>query len=172
MTVSAYYSLGAFLLHALTLEEEAVECLLEVADMMEVHNNTELQQLFESLASFGVKHAAEIQTLCEGHELPALKPWEFEWPDGESPEQADTGNLHYLMSPRQALELALNSESRAQAYYQDIAENADSESIRTLAAEFAEEEAEHVKLLRNELAKCHEVGRDQAQDLDPPNMPE
>ena len=167
-----YTSLEAFLAHAVTLEREAVEQLNEVAHMMEVHNNQELYELFNELAGYGLEHASEIEALAGDTELPNFKPWEYEWPDDESPETGDTTGLHYQMTAKQALKLALSSEVKAQHFYQDIANNGETEKIRSLAREFAEEEAEHVQILEQRLKITPDGGSDWAADLDPPHMPE
>jgi len=167
-----YQSMAVFLAHAVALEREAVEQLNEVAHMMEVHNNQPLYELFKELAGFGMEHAESIEALAGEHELPNLKPWEYEWPDDESPELGDTRDLHYQMTPVQALNLALSSELKAQVFYRDIADNGASEEIRTLANEFALEEAEHVQLLQARLKITPAVGKDWGADLDPPHMPE
>ncbi len=167
-----YKSMEVFLAHAVTLEREAVEQLTEVAHMMEVHNNQGLYELFNELAGYGREHAGEIEALAGDRELPSFKPWEYEWPDDESPEIGDTSDLHYQMTPPQALKLALSSELKAQHFYQDIADNGETDEIRALAREFAEEEAEHVQLLQQRLEITPDVAPDWAADLDPPHMPE
>ena len=76
------------------------------------------------------------------------------------------------MTPQQALKLALSSETKAQHFYQDIADNGETEEIRDLAREFADEEAGHVQLLQQRLEITPDVASDWATDLDPPHMPE
>ncbi|MBE9538148.1 MAG: ferritin family protein [Proteobacteria bacterium] len=167
-----YKSMEVFLAHAVALEREAVEQLREVAHMMEVHNNQGLYELFSELAGYGLEHAEAIEALARDRELPSFKPWEYEWPDDESPETGDTSDLHYQMTPQQALNLALSSERKAQHFYRDIAEYGETDKIRALAREFAEEEAEHVQLIEDKLKNTADVGADWAADLDPPHMPE
>jgi len=167
-----YQSLEVFLAHAVALEREAVEQLNEVAQMMDVHNNRELFELFSELAGYGVEHADAIEALAGDHELPSFQPWEYEWPEDQSPEIGDSSDLHYQMTPIQALKLALSSEMKAQNFYQDIADHGESDEIRSLAGQFAQEEAEHVQLLQERLKATPEVGRDWGTDLDPPHMPE
>ena len=54
----------------------------------------------------------------------------------------------------------------------DIAQNAETDEIRRLATEFAEEEEEHANLLEERLKITKEVGKDWGMDIDPPHMPE
>jgi len=167
-----YQSMDVFLAHAVALEQEAVEQLNEVAQMMAVHNNEELHKLFSELAGFGVEHANSIMALAGHRQLPGYKPWEYEWPDDESPELGELSTLGYQMTPQQALEFALGSEIRAQKFYLDIAEHGQTEDIRILARAFADEEGEHVQILKERLENTGDVSPDWHADLDPPHMPE
>lgn len=76
------------------------------------------------------------------------------------------------MTPRQALRFALSCEIKARAFYLDIAQNAETDEIRRLATEFAEEEEEHANLLEERLKVTDEVGKDWELDIDPPHLPE
>jgi rubrerythrin len=49
-----------------------------------------------------------------------------------------------LMSPRAALELALDGERSGHAYYAAMAATTADAELRAIASEFASEEAEHV----------------------------
>jgi len=172
MTNLRYRLLDVFLAHAVALEREAVEHLNEVAHMMQVHNNQSLYELFDELAGYGVEHAKSIEVLAEERNLPAFKPWEYEWLDDGSPETGDHTELRYQMTPRQALKFALSCEIKARAFYLDIAQNAETDEIRRLATEFAEEEEEHANLLEDRLKITEEVGKDWELDIDPPHLPE
>ncbi len=161
-----------FLAHALTLETEAALGYEEIGDAMEVHNNPETAKLFHRFAKYGRKHAAEVEHLAAGKTLPRIAPWDFVWQDAESPEVPSVAHAHYKMTPLQALELAMRAERQAHAFYSLVAENATDPEVRELAAEFAEEEAEHVRIL-TEWMKAHpEPDKDWDYDPDPPSMPE
>jgi len=167
-----YQSMDVFLAHAIALEQEAVEQLNEVAEMMAVHNNEDLHRLFSELAGYGVEHANSIEALAADRNLPGFHPWEYEWLDDESPELGELSELRYQMTPQQALKFALGRELNAQNFYLDIAENGETDAIRSLAQEFADEEGEHVRLLEERLETTADVGKDWEADLDPPHMPE
>jgi len=55
---------------------------------------------------------------------------------------------HYLMNAEYALSLALASEENGYAFYHNIATTTTDVEVRTMAEEFAEEEAEHVAELK------------------------
>lgn len=161
-----------FLAHALMLENEAAEGYQEIGDSMTVHNNPEVAALFYKMAKYGRMHADEVQTLAQGLDLPHIAPWEFVWQDGESPEAPSMDKVHYLMQPTQALALALRAERQAHAFYKSVAETSKAEKVRELAAQFAEEEAEHVRLLVEWMKKYPAPEKDWDFDPDPPEIQE
>jgi rubrerythrin len=168
--VSLFDDLGTFLLHTMVLEDEAAARYEELADAMEVHHNREVEDLFRHMAQVSRLHlneATDHANLHAGH-LPKLKPWELDWPGQESPESARLDSSHYLMTPHQALQLALAAEVSAHDFYDSVAKTASDASIRVLAAEFAAEEGEHAEVLRRWLARYPEPARAWDEDLDPP----
>ncbi|QOC22481.1 ferritin family protein [Wenzhouxiangella sp. AB-CW3] len=162
--------LGCFLAHAVVLEDEAATRYRELADAMAVHNNPEVEALFRKMAEYSDMHRAEAVSHAEQHAngLPDLKPWEFEWPGNESPESGRLESAHYMMTPYHALELALQAEQGAFAFYDDMARRSELDAVRALAREFAEEEAGHVRALEKWLAEFPEPPENWADDLDPP----
>jgi rubrerythrin len=165
-------SVPEFLAHALELEVESVERYKELADSMEVHNNPEVAQLFHKLAQYSTLHAEEVRARAQGHELPAIPPWDFKWNLPESPESARMEEANYLMNTQQALELALHNEIRGRDFYADVASSSPDPEVRVLALEMEDEENQHVELLQRWISRASQVGGAPLEDLDPPNMPE
>lgn len=165
-------TLDVFLAYSVALEEEAAERHDELADMMEVHNNPEVAATFRKLAHYSRLHAGEIRDHSRGHELPVIAPWDFGWDDMEGPETADIGNADYLMNTAQALRIAMGNERRAHDFYAEIGRDSPSGEVRALAAEFADEEKEHLELLEKWLESSPEPEEETVFDPDPPNMPE
>lgn len=161
-----------FLAHALTLENEAAEGYQEIGDSMAVHNNPEVAELFYKFAKYGRMHASEVQSLAEGLTLPHISPWDFAWEDGESPEAPGVDKVHYMMTPAQALALALRAEQQAHDFYAAVASGTAVERIRQLAGDFAAEEAEHVRLLLEWVKRYPAPDSNWDFDPDPPSMPE
>jgi rubrerythrin len=164
-------SVPELLAHALRIEEDAEERYLALAEQMETHHNTETARLFRWFASHEAEHAREIRERMACMPLPDIKPWDFKWEGAESPEAVDFGAVRYTISVREALELALGAEERALAFFGRIAELARDPEMRRWAAEFAEEEAEHVRLVKAELAKLGDGPPPPPEDPDPPNEP-
>jgi len=166
------HTVEEFLAHALTLENEAAEGYQEIGDAMAVHNNPEVAELFCRFARYGRKHADEVKSLAAGLTLPHIAPWDFAWQNGESPETPSMDKVHYLMTPAQALTLAMRAERQAYGFYASVAEASRNPRIRELATEFAAEEAEHVRLLTEWVKKYPDPDQDWDFDPDPPGMPE
>jgi len=143
-----------FLTHAVQLEREAARRYEELSAAMRTEGNRELQAFFARMAHFSRLHLAQATARGGFRELPTLPPDQFEWPDGVSPETAGWAGVDAQMSPRAALELALDGERSGHAYYAAVAATTPDAELRALAGEFAAEEAEHVRELERLLASC------------------
>ncbi len=164
-------SVELFLAHALELEQESCDRLTELADVMAVHNDDQAEQLLRKLAHYSSKHAAEVESMTAGLELPKLAPWEFRWLDAEGPETAAWSDIDYLMTETAIVQAALEAESRGQRYYAAVAAQTPDPQVRRMAGEFAEEEAEHVEMIRRWLLDNAGNEQPRPDDLDPPNQP-
>ena len=164
--------LDTFLAYSVALEEEAAERHDELADMMDVHNNPEVAGTFRKLAHYSRLHAQEIRDHSEGHDLPRIAPWDFGWEDMEGPETADIGTVDYLMNTARALRIAMGNEKRAHDFYHAISQGSPNAEVRALAAEFADEEKEHLQLLEEWLAQVPDDPDEEVFDPDPAHMPE
>jgi rubrerythrin len=143
-----------FLAHAIQLEREAARRYEELASAMNTDGNRELQAFFARMAHYSRLHLAQASARGGFRELPVLSPGEFEWPDGISPETAGWAGVDALMGPRAALELALDGERSGHAYYAAVAAMTGDSELRAIAAEFAAEEADHVRQLEALIATC------------------
>jgi rubrerythrin len=139
------YTLAEFLAHALALEAEAADRYLELADMMEAHNNDAVSSVFRVMTRFSGMHRDEIKARVGAVELPKLQSWEFRW--RSPPEMGGEEGFDYLMQAYSALRYARDNELRAMKYYRSVAEEATDDEVRRLATEFAEEETGHVAAL-------------------------
>ncbi len=164
--------LDELLAHAHAIEIEAEERYADLADQMEVHNNQEVAVLFRKLAEVEGAHAREILERAKGRDLPDIPYWEYKWTDSESPEAADLLEAHYLMTPHHALMLALRGEEKALAFFERLAKTATDNDVRKMAEEFAEEEREHVKIVKKYLEEHPEPPDGWDHDDDPPVLQE
>lgn len=164
--------LDIFLAYSVALEQEAADRHDDLADMMDVHHNSEVAGIFRKLAGYSRLHAQEVRDHAQGADLPRIAPWDFGWETMEGPETAEIGAVNYLMTTRHALELAMGNERRAHEFYASIARGSPDPAVRALAAEFAEEEEGHLQLLQKWLDKLPEGDGAVVFDPDPPHMPE
>ena len=159
-----------FMARAYAMELEAQERYAQFADQLETHNNPEVAQVFRKLAEIEALHAKTILKQMNWPSMPAM-PAAYAW-EGEAPETAPFESAHYLMQPYHALEIALRCEQRAQAYFEQIARDADRQDVRKAAAELAEEEREHVELIRSWMQRVPQPTPEWDQDPDPARMTE
>lgn len=165
-------ALLTFLAYSRELERESEERYRELAESMAAHHNGKVAEFFEKMAQQASEHLAEVLQLSAGRELPTIAPWAFEWPGAEPPETASYEALHYRMSLREAMELALRNERAAERFYRDCGERSSDAAVQPIAAQFADEEAEHAACLETRLRELPETRRHAREDDDPPHMPE
>ena len=164
--------LARFLAHSIELESEARERYEELADSMEQHHNRDVAAFFLRMADEAVHHLTEVTELAGDMQLPKLKAWEFSWPEAEPPETASYEDMHYRMSLRQAMALALENERAAEQYYrQAAAEGSDAETV-LVATRFADEELSHAAELERLLQDQPENQVNLREEDDDPHMPE
>ena len=109
-----------FMAGAYVMELEAAERYADFAEQMEMHNNAEVAQLFRKLAKIEGLHAQQILDEM-GWKTPKRALFALRWETPEAPQTVPMTDLHYLMQPYHALELALESEKRAEKHYAAIA---------------------------------------------------
>ena len=162
-------ALAEMMAQALAIEREAVERYTALADVMEVHNNREVTELFRKMATIESKHAEQIMAEMGWKSAADVPHLTQRWSgSGDAPESVSTDSIHYLMWPWHALQLALAAEQRAEAFFAALAEEAPNEAVRRAAIELRNEEREHVALVKAWLDRTPEPGTDWADDPDPP----
>ena len=161
-------NLNDLLAVAYQIEIDAVERYNLLADQMETHNNPELVKVFRDLARAEGIHGEEIRRLAGDFDVVSHARQIAKFERSESPEEAELGSAHYLMTPWHALQLSLAGEKRALAYFTSIVETAKDPEVKKMVAELVEEEAEHVSLVHRLLLRYPKPSENWADDLDPP----
>lgn len=161
-------TLREFMAQAFAMEREAVQRYTEFADAMEQHNNRDVAALFRTMAKYEAKHAQQILAEMGWTEASAPSADPSAWPGFEAPETVPIDEVHYLMQPWHALQLALGAEQRAEAFFGALARASTDESVRRAALELQAEEQEHVRLVRAWIDKVPMPDSDWANDPDPP----
>lgn len=146
-------SLSELLLHALVIELEATQRYRQLSEMMEQTGNKKVAKIFARMSDIEAKHADIIDEQIRGRKLPMLTPSQYHWRGIEAPENADSARLFHLMTPSQAMSLALDNEKRAYEFFEDVVDDSTDERVREMAAEFAVEEKQHVAWVKEWLAE-------------------
>ena len=136
---------------AILIEEEARERYEEFVDQMELHHTPEAASFFRFMVSNEEKHRQQLSE--KRHNLfrdePSKMSREMLW-DVEAP---DYSEARAFMSPRQAMEVALQAEVKAHDFFDSALVHITDPEVRHLFEELREEEVEHRNLLENEMAK-------------------
>ena len=167
--VKAPRTLNEFMTLALAMETEAAQRYVEFADAMEMHNNLEVAALFRKMADIETRHAAQIMAEMGWKVAPAMPPGKATWDGFEAPETTPGDEVHYLMQPWHALQLALQNEERAERFFGKLARAATVATVKKAALELESEEREHVELVKAWLKKVPKPASDWANDPDPPS---
>ena len=147
-------SIGDFLAHAIVLEADAASCYSELAAAMDVHNNRAIAALFQQMAGCTQNHLSIIEHMIALHDISNFNSLELSWHGSiKSPEFLEIEDTHYLMTARQALEIALQAEERAYGYYESVRALAEDSDLRNLATKLAAEEGEHVRFVSTWLGR-------------------
>ena len=161
-------SIDELMAYAYALEQEASERYSEFADAMETHNNREVAELFRKLARIENRHAEQVLEEMGWTSPPAAPHGGYKWEGFEAPESGEVTELHYLMQPYHALQIALHNEKRARVFFEGLVKQARNAKVRKAAEEMAGEEAEHVQLIEDWLKRTPKPDTDWAVDPDPP----
>ena len=161
-------SIDELMAYAYALESEASERYAEFADAMEAHNNREVSELFRKLARIEHRHAEQVLEEMGWVSSPTAPHGGYKWEGFEAPESGDVTELHYLMQPYHALQIALHNEKRAYVFFGSLVKQARSAKVKKAAQEMEQEEAGHVHLIEEWLKRTPKPDADWAIDPDPP----
>ncbi len=148
--------LARFLAHSVELEREAKHCYQRLAAELRAAGNSEVADFFARMAGESELHLSEVADISRGMQLPDLGPDEFDWPDEVPPESSASGDATPNMSLREALLLALVNERAANKFYSAYAANCGDPETRSIAAQFAADEASHAQQLVVRLSRLQD----------------
>ena len=149
-------SVEEFLAYAVKLEEEAMLRFGELADSMATYGNREVAELFRRLSHYSALHMGDAKARSGFRDIPEMKPQDFHWPQGESPERAAIWGADPFLARDEALAIALEAEKAGLGFYAHVFATTDDPEIRVLAKEFVEEEQGHVRELEKWIAASGE----------------
>lgn len=138
--------------HAIAIEREAAERYAEFARLMSDEGNQEVATVFGRLAALEAGHLEVLLRRTDGVALPVPPEGNYRWLDAGAPETAAHEFVYRLMTPHQALAIALDAERRASAFFESVHGTADDPALRALAQDMAMEEHEHIAMIERALA--------------------
>lgn len=139
----------AFLALSMLLEFESADRLRELSQRMNECNAAELAELLDKLAGYSDLHGSEIRDLAEGRVLPELATMDVSWEGLEGPETTAYESIKSDMNPYDVLQIALRNEIKGQEFYTGISLHSPEQEVRKMAADFANEENEHVAMIQS-----------------------
>jgi len=131
---------------AILVEEEAQERYLEFVDQMEQHHTPEAARFFATMARNEQKHGEELRARRHSlfgdaaRRVKRSNLWDVEAPDYDQPRA--------LMSARQAMEVALVSETKAHEFFVNALPHLADPEVKRLFQELRDEEVMHQALVR------------------------
>ena len=141
--------------HAIAMEREAAARYAEFAERMEDEGREDLARVFALLARTEAEHLEALERRTAGVALPTIAADKYAWL-GAGPETPARELVFRLMTPRNALAIALAAERRAQAFFEQVYWTTSDPALRALAREMAAEEREHVEMIANMLGETPE----------------
>ena len=151
---------------------ESEDRLQDLINSLEQHNNNAAADIFSRTIELIKLSIKNIELRTQGMQLPEIPPWESQWHCEDHPDLVCIENAHYLMSPLQALELALFNERRLQEFFIQQVDKGINEEIRIIANEFLIQEKQLTIQMYSWKEQLENNPTEQNEDFDPPNVPE
>ena len=146
------FGIEEFLAHAVAIEADPVDRYRTLAATMCEKGNEAAARLFAELEKAETEHLVEIERRAELG-VRDLAPGEFRWRGGGSPECLPLHGGHAKLSTIDALKLVLAAEKKAFAFFESAAMSASPTAVKAMARKMAAEEAGHVAIIAERLAK-------------------
>jgi erythrin-vacuolar iron transport family protein len=148
---------------AILIEDEAEERYQELAHQLDIHRTPDAAAFFRSMARNEATHRARLVERRSGlfGDAPRAVSRASLW-DVEAPEYDEA---RAFMTVRQAMETALRSEEKAQAYFVAALEHVREAQVRALLEELRDEEVLHQDMIRREMVRLGAEAEIQTEDF-------
>ncbi len=143
------------------MEQEAGRVYSELAERVRAEGNPELAKLFDWLSKAELAHMGEVDrwSLRQRGKTPDPRDIRWDQPQTFADETANDLGPSRLASAYRVLSMAVRNEERAFAFWTYIASRAETEDVRRMAERMAQEELEHVAILRRERRRAYHAER-------------
>ena len=149
---------------ATLIEVEAHKRYVQFAERLGTRDADDAGAVFESMAVNENKHGEQLterRLALFGNQPPKVRLDDIF--DVEAP---DFGAPRGDMSPREAYQVALSSEKKAFAFYDQALRHVDQPDVKALFEQLRDEEAEHVRMIEEIIAKLPASAAIELEDLD------
>ena len=152
---------------AILIEDEAKERYEEFSAQMETHHTTDAAKFYRFMAQNEAKHGRDLSDRRKKlfgnapSRMDRSMLWEVEAPGYEK--------AHAFMSPRAALDVALDAEKKAYEFFVGVVKYVTDPAVKDLFEELRKEEIEHQALVQKENDKLPpDTGMDAEDYVDEP----
>ena len=136
---------------AILIEEEARERYQEFQKLVGGRYTGDASDVFKNMADSEAKHHGQLLARRTQLFKDAARRVDRSW--FEDVEAPDRGKPRVFMGPRQALEVALESEVKAHDFFAAALPHVKDPKVKALFAELKDEEVQHQKYIKKALAK-------------------
>lgn len=140
-----------FYAHALAIEREAARRYWEFSHQLLLCRKNIIAGVLVELARRECEQLDALECDTARMTLPPLAPSEHRWHGVEGPDGTGWLVERCLRNPEHALEIALENERRAKAFYERVTPSLVDPEARRIAAERAREKREHIAFIENAL---------------------
>jgi rubrerythrin len=150
-------TLAELCVHALLLEEGLGARYGEYARLMRETGAHDVADAFKEMERLEEQESKALRAGVQGRKLPELSPWEYVWRLTYAPDALESVPRVRPHDAREALQLALAAENRAESFYSDTASRAKDAMVRSCAAELAEIKGHRLRQLEHLIARHKRV---------------
>ncbi len=137
------------------MEEEARQRYLDFAELLEeVHHNLAAAKFCRLMVGNEERHGKELWRRRQ--QLYPDAPTRVTAAELYDVEAPDPGGVTAFMSPHECLEMALDAEKKAEAFFREALAGPLHAEVAALFAELADEEVDHQRMVREQLARLPE----------------
>ena len=149
-----------FYAHALAIEREAARRYWELSHQLLLYRKNAVAGVLLELARRECSQLDALEYETAGMALPAIAPSVHRWHDAEDQDGSAPFMARCLGNPAHALEVVLENERRAKAFYERMAATLADPDAGRIAAKHASDENEHIAFIERALQQ--NIAMDQA----------
>ena len=150
-------TLAELCVHALLLEQGLGTRYGEYSRLMRDMGAHDVADAFREMERLEEQESKALKAGVHGRKAPELSPWEYVWRLTYAPDALDSLPRVNPHDVREALQLALAAEHRAESFYSDTASHARDAMVRSCARELAEIKGHRLRQLEHLIARQKRV---------------